>query len=199
MIRDSDGNVGTLFDAEKSGQVSTTAPYLVIQDGWTSLQETIWEINDKEEDGCGGDARGPPSFPGLVALDTTHLSPKPQSGATWRTRTWRRAAAATPPTAPARSARRSTSARLRMAPGLRRVPPRALYLPRFTPATRYNTATLTGGRRGRSVRLPNYGDRDREAGHGFRLRRVHPRLAGSALRAAPLARVRDEEPKCRLR
>ncbi|EOD22463.1 hypothetical protein EMIHUDRAFT_444279 [Emiliania huxleyi CCMP1516] len=52
MIRDSDGNVGTLFDAEKSGQVSTTAPYLAIQDGWTSLQETIWEINDKEEDGC---------------------------------------------------------------------------------------------------------------------------------------------------
>ena len=71
MIRDADGNVGTLFDAEKSGQVETTAPYLAIQDGWTSLQETIWEINDKEEDGCGGDARGPPSFPGLVALDTS--------------------------------------------------------------------------------------------------------------------------------
>jgi len=26
--------------------------YEVIQDGWTDLQETLWEINDPSEDGC---------------------------------------------------------------------------------------------------------------------------------------------------
>jgi len=44
--------VGTLFAAEKAGQVSTVAPYEVMKDGWTGLQETLWEINDPSEDGC---------------------------------------------------------------------------------------------------------------------------------------------------
>ena len=43
---------GALFASEKAGQVSATPPYQAITAGWTSLQETLWEINDPSEDGC---------------------------------------------------------------------------------------------------------------------------------------------------